>query len=208
MRKTIILMAFVLSLTMGAKAQFIVSDPLSLASGVVNSVNEIIQTSSTVSNVIKNFNEVKKVYDQGKAYYDKLQAVNDLVKDARKVQLTILMLGEISDIYVNSFQLMLQDENYSILELEAIAFGYTKLLEEGAGILKEMKDVISSTGLSMTDKERMDIVDRCYNSVRNYRNLTRYYTNKNISISFIRSHERGNTTRILALYGSAEDRYW
>lgn len=208
MRKATVSIVFVIAFTMGAKAQFIVSDPFNLASGIVNSVNEIIQTSSTVSNVIKNFNEVQKVYEQGKKYYDKLKAVHNLVKDARKVQQTVLMLGEISDIFVNSFQLMLQDDNYTIQELEAIAFGYTKLLEEGVGVLKEMKDVVSNTGLSMTDKERMDVIDRCYNSVKHYRNLTRYYTNKNISISFIRSKQAGNTTRILALYGSIEDRYW
>ena len=77
-----------------------------------------------------------------------------------------------------------------------------------ATTIKEMKDVISSTGLSMTDKERMDIVDRCYNAVKHYRNLTRYYTNKNISISLIRAEQEGDKARILALYGNAEDRYW
>jgi arginine repressor len=40
---------------------------------MLNSANEIVQTSSTVSNVVKNFNEVKKVYEQGKEYYDKLK---------------------------------------------------------------------------------------------------------------------------------------
>ena len=190
------------------KAQFVVTDPINLAQSIVNSANEIIQTSSTVSNVIKNFQEVKKVYDQGREYYDKLKAVNDLVKDARKVQQTLLMIGEISDMYVNSFELMLQDENYSAAELEAIAFGYAKLLEEGAATLKELKDVISATELSMTDKERIDLVDRCYNSVKHFRKLTRYYTNKNISISLIRSEQKGNTARILALYGTANDRYW
>lgn len=158
--------------------------------------------------VLSLLQEVKKVYQQGKEYYDKLKAVHDLVKDAYKVQQTLLMIGEISDIYVSSFELMLQDEYYTAEELGAIAFGYTKLLEEGAATLKEMKDVISSTGLSMTDKERMDIVDRCYNAVKHYRNLTRYYTNKNISISLIRAEQEGDKARILALYGTPEDRYW
>ncbi|MFV0591689.1 MAG: DUF4141 domain-containing protein [Draconibacterium sp.] len=194
--------------TVGLRAQFVVTDPANLAQSIVNSANEIVQTSSTVSNVIKNFQEVKKVYQQGKAYYDKLKAVTDLVKDARKVQQTLLMVGEISDIYVNSFDLMLQDEYYTEEELTAIAFGYTKLLEEGAGLLKELKEAVSSTGMSMTDKERIDLVDRCYNSVKHYRNLTRYYTNKNISISLIRAEQEGDKARILALYGTSADRYW
>ena len=40
-----------------------------------------------------------------------LKSVNNLVKDAVKVRNTILMIGEISDIYVTNFQLMLRNEN-------------------------------------------------------------------------------------------------
>ena len=67
--------ALMLAVAPSAKAQWVVTDPANLASGILNSANEIVQTSSTVSNVVKNFNEVKKVYEQGKEYYDKLKAV-------------------------------------------------------------------------------------------------------------------------------------
>lgn len=137
-----------------------------------------------------------------------LKSVNNLVKDAVKVRNTILMIGEISDIYVTNFQLMLRDENYTTEELSAIAFGYTKLLEESNDVLKEMKDVVNITTLSMTDKERMDVVDRCYNRVRRYRNLVMYYTNKNISVSYLRSRKKNDMDRVLALYGSRNERYW
>ena len=58
-----------------------------------------------------------------------LKSVHNLVKDARKVQQTVLLVGEISDIYVNSFQKMLADKNYTTDELAAIASGYTKMME-------------------------------------------------------------------------------
>lgn len=137
-----------------------------------------------------------------------LKSVNNLVKDARKVQKTILMIGEISDTYVVSFQKMMRDENYTVEELGAIAFGYTKLLEESNDVLQEMKGVVNITTLSLSDKERMDVVDRCYNSVRQYRNLVGYYTNKNIAVSYLRSKKKGDTSRVLSLYGNANDRYW
>jgi hypothetical protein len=194
--------------TFNLKAQFVVSDPINTAQSIVNSVREIIQTSSTVSNVIKNFNEVKKVYEQGKKYYDALRAVNDLVQDARRVQQTILMVGEIGDIYINAYQRMLQDENYTFEELGAIAFGYTKLLEESAGLLLDLKGIVNASALSMNDKERLDTIDRVYTSVKRYRNLVRYYTNKNISISYLRAQKKGDTQRILALYGDSNERYW
>lgn len=137
-----------------------------------------------------------------------LKAVNNLVKDARKVQQTVLLVSEISDIYVNSFQKMLTDENYTPDELSAIASGYAKMLEESSGMLNEMKTVVTSTSLSMTDKERMDVIDRVYRDVRNQRNLVRYYTNRNIGISYLRAKKKNDTRRVLDLYGTDNQKYW
>jgi len=208
--KTKLLIAglFIMLGTFNLKAQFVVSDPINTATSIINTATEVIQTSSTVSNVIKNFQEVKKVYEQGKKYYDALKAVDNLVKDARRVQQTILMVGEISDIYINAYQRMLQDDNYTLEELGAIAFGYTKLLEESAGLLEDLKGIVNASTLSMSDKERIDVIDRVYNSVKRYRNLVGYYTNKNISISYLRAQKKGDTERMLALYGDSNERYW
>lgn len=206
--KIILIFCLCLLLAGRANAQWVVTDPTNLAQGIVNTTKQIIQTSSTASNMVKNFQETVKIYEQGKKYYDALKSVNNLVKDARKVQKTILMIGEISDTYVVSFQKMMRDENYTVEELGAIAFGYTKLLEESNDVLQEMKGVVNITTLSLSDKERMDVVDRCYNSVKRYRNLVGYYTNKNIAVSYLRAKKKGDTNRVLALYGDANDRYW
>ncbi|WP_279087298.1 conjugal transfer protein TraI, partial [Bacteroides acidifaciens] len=74
-----------------------------------------------------------------------LKSVNNLVKDARKVQQTILMVGDITDTYVTSFQKMMRDDNFTVEELGAIAFGYTKLLEESNDVLTELKNVVNIT---------------------------------------------------------------
>ena len=204
--KIILLLSACLLLAGTARAQWVVSDPGNLAQGIINASKNIIHTSKTATNMVSNFQETVKIYEQGKKYYDALKSVNNLVKDGIKVKNTILMIGEISDIYVTNFQLMLRDENYTAEELSAIAFGYTKLLEESNNVLKEMKEVVNITTLSMTDKERMDVVDRCYNRVRNYRNLVMYYTNKNISVSYLRAKKKNDMDRVLAL--SRSERYW
>ena len=43
----------------------------------------------------------------------------------------------------------------------------------------------------MSDKERMDMVERIYSQMLEYRNLTRYFTRKAISVSYIRSRDKG-----------------
>ena len=190
------------------RAQWVTFDPSNLAQSIVNTTRNVIQTTTTAENMVKNFQETVKIYEQGKKYYDALKSVHNLVKDARKVQQTVLLVGEISDIYVNSFQKMLADENYTTDELAAIASGYTKMLEESSGMLDELKTVVTQTGLSMTDKERMDLIDRIYRDVKNHRNLVRYYTNRNIGVSYLRAKEKNDTRRVLDLYGTDNQRYW
>lgn len=137
-----------------------------------------------------------------------LKSVNNLVKDARKVSEIILMVGDVSEIYVTNFQKMLGDENFSPEELDAIAFGYTKLLEESNGVLQDLKQVINVSTLSMTDKDRMDVVDDCYASMRRYRNLVNYYTNRNIAVSFLRARKKNDLDRVLKLCGNDTPKYW
>lgn len=200
--------ALTLAVAPSAKAQFVVTDPANLASGILNSANEIIQTSSTVSNVVKNFKEVEKVYKQGKEYYDKLQAINNLVKDARKVQQTVLLVGDVSEIYVQNFGKMMNDPNFSPQELVAIGNGYSSLLNESTELLKELKQIITSSSLSLNDKERMDVINRVYKEVKDYHSLVRYYTNKNISVSYLRAKKKNDAKRVLDLYGTSNQKYW
>ena len=113
-----------------AHAQWVVTDPGNLAQGIINAAKNIVHTSSTAGNMLNNFQETVKIYKQGKEYYDGLRKVKNLVRDARKVQQTILMVGDITEIYVTSYERMLSDPYFTPEELSAIALGYTKLLEE------------------------------------------------------------------------------
>ncbi|APA93684.1 DUF4141 domain-containing protein [Myroides sp. ZB35] len=204
----VVVVAMLLVLPIKNYAQWTVYDPGNLAQGIINSANEIRQTSATVSNVIKNFKEVEKVYKQGKEYYDKLQSVNNLVKDARKVQQTVLLVGDVSELYVKNFGKMLNDPNFSPQELVAIANGYSVLLQESTELIKELKQIISASSLSLNDKERMDVIDRVYKEVKDYHNLVSYYTRKNIGISILRAKKKNNSQRVFDLYGTSNQKYW
>ena len=206
-KKMTILLMTLLSLSVTVRAQWAVFDPSNFAQSIVNSANEIVQTSTTAQNMWSNFQETVKIYEQGKAYYDALKSVHDLVKGARKVQQTILLVGDISDIYVTNFNTMTGDPNFTVEELSAIAFGYNKLLKESSDLLLDLKEVTTATGLSMTDKERLDLIERVYREMRHYRTLVNYYTRKNLRVSYLRAREKGETEQVLKLYGE-DERYW
>ena len=206
MKLIILFLVIALSLfSFEAKAQWTVVDPTNL----VQNIRTAVQGTTTASNMIKNVQESVKIYQQGKEYYDKLQSVHNLIKDARKVQKTIGMVSEITNIYMNGFNKMVADPNFTPNELMAISEGYSKLLEEGGALVIELKNVVTGgNGLSLSDKERMDAIDDIYSKMLEYRNLTKYFTQKSISVSYIRSKEKDDTDRVLSLYGSPSDRYW
>jgi hypothetical protein len=60
----------------------------------------------------------------------------------------------------------------------------------------------------MSDKERMDAVEQVYSQMKEYRNLVQYYTNKNISVSYLRAKKKNDADRVIALYGNPNEKYW
>lgn len=206
--KTMIICSALAFTSMQMKAQWVVTDPGNMVQGIINMTENIAHTSKTAVSTAKSFSEAVKIYEQSKKYYDALKSVNNLVKDARKVREIILMVGDVSDIYVTNFQKMMGDENFSPQELDAIAYGYTKLLEESNGVLQDLKQVVNMSTLSMTDKDRMDVVDECYREMQRYRNLTSYYTNKNVAVSYLRAKKKNDMDRVMKLYGNENSKYW
>jgi hypothetical protein len=206
MKRLILIMCVALfGFTYHAKAQWVVTDPTNL----VQNITSAIQGTTTATNMINNLQESIKIYKQGKEYYDALKSVTNLIKDARKVKKTIEMVSEITNIYVSGFNKMVSDPNFTVAELEAISAGYAILMEEGGALVTELKEIITGgNGLSVSDAERMDIIDKIYTKMVDYRNVTRYFTDKNISISYLRSQEKGDAARVKALYGSPSERYW
>lgn len=191
-----------------ANAQWVVSDPGNLAQGIINTVKQIAQTSTTAKNTLDGFKETAKVFEQGKRYYDALKDVHDVIKGGVKVKKSIEMVADISEIYVRNYQKMLGDPNYTPDELSTISFGYARLLSESADVLQDLKNVVNITGMSLSDAERLAIIDQSYKRLLEYRNLVQYYTNKNISVSYLRAKKKNDTDRVMALYGSADERYW
>lgn len=191
-----------------ANAQWVVTDPGNLAQGIINTVKQIAQTSTTAKNTLDGFKETAKVFEQGKAYYDALKSVNDVIKGGVKVKKSIELVADISEIYVRNYQRMLGDPNYTADELSTISFGYARLLNESADVLQDLKNVVNITGMSLSDAERLAIIDQSYKRLLEYRNLVSYYTNKSISVSYLRAKKKNDTDRVMALYGSDEDRYW
>ena len=195
MKKRILSMLFVLSafiVPASVQAQWVVSDPGNLVQGIVNSVNEIVETSETAQNALSTWKETSKIFEQGREYYDKLRKVNDLISGSEKVKESVLMLT---------------DKNFSQRELNAIAAGYNTIMKKSSRSIAELKNIINPTGMSMNDKERIDLVNRVYREMTHYKELANYYTRKNLHVSYLRAKEKNEQQQVFDLYGK-DERYW
>lgn len=190
-------------LALQSRAQMAVVDPSAIAQSIVNSVNELVETSTTAENMISTFQQTIRIYEQGKAYYDHLKSVTDMVRDARRVQQSVLLLGEISDIYVRNYSRMLEDRNFSHKELSSLAYGYNAIMQKGCDAIAELKTIVNPSDLSMSDKDRLDVIGKIHGEMTHYRDLAHYYTRKAIAVSYSRSQKRNDTERVLSLYGKS-----
>ena len=153
-------MLFVLSafiVPASVQAQWVVSDPGNLVQGIVNSVNEIVETSETAQNALSTWKET--------------------------------------------------DKNFSQRELNAIAAGYNTIMKKSSRSITELKNIINPTGMSMNDKERIDLVNRVYREMTHYKELANYYTRKNLHVSYLRAKEKNEQQQVFDLYGK-DERYW
>ena len=178
-----------------------------LISKVDTCVNEMVETSETAQNALSTWKETSKIFEQGREYYDKLRKVNDLISGSEKVKESVLMLSDISEIYVNNFGKMLTDKNFSQRELNAIAAGYNTIMKKSSRSIAELKNIINPTGMSMNDKERIDLVNRVYREMTHYKELANYYTRKNLHVSYLRAKEKNEQQQVFDLYGK-DERYW
>ena len=209
MKTKLSLILLVFALLIGkANAQFVVTDPGNFAGNIANSVKEIATATKTVRNTLNGFKEVEKLYGDTKKYYDALKKVNNLIGDAYKVKETLVMVGDITGIYVDAYKRMLSDTNFRPAELTAMASGYSRLLELSGESVRELKSIVQSGSFSMNDKERMEMIDRIYEQVKEYKAITSYYTRKNISVSYIRAKKKDDIRRVQELYGIDEHRFW
>lgn len=134
-----------------ASAQFVVHDPTSFLQAIANSISEVEESS--------------KILQQGQEYYDALKNVHHLIKNARQVEeCSSLSLRMISD-YKTSVTKITSAGYFSAEQIEVYVRQQNRLMSSVAGTLDDLKQVIVNTGMSLSDKDRLDAIDTYHDRI-------------------------------------------
>jgi hypothetical protein len=186
-----------------AAAQFVVADPTAFSQRAMQQIINLTEQIQQKYELVRQYQETSKIYNQGKAWYDGLRRVNQTVAEYKRIYETLELTAEIVDIYATNVTKFRIDKNFQPEEVQYMLDMYGKLLGESSRLVDDLNLGAKASSLSLTDKERLDLINQTYEKVRQHKALVQYFTNKNISVSYLRAKKRNDTNSVLRLYGLA-----
>lgn len=164
MKKILYVLLFSLSALL-SKAQIPVTDGANLAQSIADYSLQLLNGGATIENTLNTFEETKKVFNQGKEYYDALKNVHHLIKNGRKVQESVVLSVKIVDNYVQTVKKISGDKNFTNEQIQVFNRQQSSVMKAVSGLISDIDNVVLNTGMSLTDKDRLDAVDKFHRRV-------------------------------------------
>lgn len=144
---------------------------------------------------------VTKIRDLYSDYYKELETVKDIISGYDKIKSLVDMQARIVSQYQSAYALFKQDKHFSITELNFMANVYSGILDQSLKNLDQALLVVSTLTTSMTDAQRLNIINGASIGMqKNYDELKRF-NNQNIQLSLQRGVAEGNIDEVKELYG-------
>ncbi len=191
-----------------ANAQWTVIDPSNIAQSIVNSSKSLVQESTTAQNMINNFKEDGQDLPAGKEIL-RCPAIGEQPRPRRPKG-----AADSPDArrHIRLLRQQLQEDADRPQFHEFRTIGHSLRLHPHPRRSQRRAGRLEAGGqhhdAQYDDKDRMDIVDSCHKEMKRLKNLTAYYTNKNISVSYLRAKKKADTQRVVNLYGDGSEKYW
>jgi hypothetical protein len=134
-------------------------------------------------------------------YFDELHRVRSIITYYRKIKSITDKQVKIVAQYKKAYMLFKQDSHFSTSEIEFMGRVYTGIFDESLKNLDQLFLVINSFATTMTDAERLEIIDKVSDNIdRNYHDL-QVFNNENKLVSLQRSKSAQEVQAVKALYG-------
>jgi hypothetical protein len=215
MKMRLLICLVLVSTVQVARSQIIITEILKT---VINAADLVIQQVQNETIVLQNAEKeitnvmsklqldditdwVQKQKDLYQEYYNELATVKDLISGYDKLKDLVQMQSRVVSEYQRANGLCKQDKHFSATELTYMFNVYSGMIDQSLKNLNQAMLVVSSLTTSMTDAQRINIInDASKGMEKNYDDLRRF-NSQNVQLSLQRSQSLDDIQSVRQLYG-------
>ena len=159
---------------------------------------ENIMTKLDLDDITDWVQKTKNLYSE---YYNELATVKQIISGYDKIKSLVAIQAAIVSQYKSAYALFKQDKHFSANELDYMANVYSGILDQSLKNLDQALLVINALTTSMTDAQRLNIINSASNGMqKDYDDLKRF-NNQNVQLSLQRGAAQGNIDEVKEMYG-------
>ncbi len=140
----------------------------------------------------------KDLYQQ---YFDELKQVKTVIAYYKRVSDIIEKQKQLVSEYQQAYALVQQDKHFSASEVQYMYSVYSGIIEASVKNLDQLLGILESFTLSMSDAERLKIIDRAADGIGQQIRDLRRFNNQNRQLSLQRSRSLDEVSAVRKLYG-------
>lgn len=154
--------------------------------------------------VSKGYNSVKQItegnFSLHDAFLSRLMAVNPVIKNYKRVADIIGYQKDMIKEYQQAFKRFNGSRVFNKNELQYLEQVYKGLLNQSLQNIDELTTIITASKLSMSDDERLKIIDRIYNDTADKLQFLKSFNRKTNVLMLQRNQEKEELQHIQNLY--------
>ncbi|MEJ7691582.1 TerB family tellurite resistance protein [Daejeonella sp.] len=154
--------------------------------------------------VSKGYNAVKDISEGNfrlhEVFLDDMMKASPAVKKYRRVADIIILQKQLLTEYKSAYNRFRSSRSFGEAELDYIGKVYSQLTKESLQNLDELTTVVSSSDLRMSDDERLQSIDRIFDSMQNKVSFLRDFNRRNTILALQREKEQRNIKQIESIY--------
>lgn len=143
----------------------------------------------------------QKQKDLYQEYFDELKQVKTIIAYYKRVSDIIDKQKQLVAEYKQSYALVQQDKHFSASEIKYMYSVYSGIIDESVKNLDQLLSIIESFTVSMSDAERLKIINRSADGIEQQISDLRKFNNQNSQLSLQRSKDLEEVNAVKKLYG-------
>lgn len=143
----------------------------------------------------------QKQKDLYQEYYDELWKVKAVIAYYKRVTEIIDKQKQLVTEYKQAYALVQQDKHFSAKEIQYMYSVYAGIINESVKNLDQILGIVESFTLSMSDAERLTIINRSADGIEQQISDLRSFNSQNIQLSIQRAKDQEEVNAVRQLYG-------